>query len=148
MTVEALIFMVLGLLAVGFILKAAAGGDTKRKSDKRVLEKEVLAADAGAENGGGNDIGNGNGNGNGNDHSFDPDVITKELETLHSRQDAAPTAELQAIGDVAAMRRAQILVDKGQIIEAVEYLRENAGYDMKTAVEAVDSLGRKVYPSD
>jgi hypothetical protein len=75
-------------------------------------------------------------------------VITKELERLPERRDAAPTAELQTIGDIDAIQRAHILVDKGQIIEAVKYLVDNAGYDMHRAVDAVDSMGKKVYPSD
>ncbi len=129
MTVEALIFMTLGLLAVGLIIRAATSSSSRRKSDI-VLNKH------------------GSGNGNGNGHGLELDVITKELEVVPVRRDAAPTAELQAIGDIDAVQRAQTLVDKGQIIEAIRYLCDNAGFEMKKAVDMVDSMGKKVYPAD
>lgn len=135
MTVEALIFIVLGLIAIGFILKAASTSSPKQKSGlelkKSIGEKSKLSGPL-PDNG----------------HALDSDIITKELEVVHARRDAAPTAELQAIGDIDAFQRAQILVDKGQIIEAVKYLCDNAGYDMKKAVDAVDSMGKKMYPAD
>lgn len=129
MTVEALIFMVLGLLAVGFILKAVSSSSTKQKSN--IVSKI-----------------DGDGDRQGLRPGPDLDAITKELEVLPVRRDAAPTAELQAIGDIDAIQRAHTLVDKGQIIEAIKYLCDNAGYDMKKAVDAVDLMGKKVYPSD
>lgn len=134
MTVEALIFIVLGLLAAGFILKAASSSSTKRKSN--ISDRQGLVQ------------GRGDGEGHGQGHGIDLDVMTKELEVAPVRRDAAPTAELQAIGDIDAIQRAHTLVDKGQIIEAIKYLCDNAGYDMKKAVDAVDLMGKKVYPSD
>lgn len=131
MTVEALIFIALGLLAVGFILKAAAASSTKRKSGI-ALQKNI-----------GDKL-----KPSGPLPESESDVITKQLESVPVRRDAAPTAELQAIGDIDAIQRAQILIDKGQIIEAVKYLCDNAGYDMKKAVDLVDSMGKKVYPAD
>ncbi len=124
MTMEAIIFMGLGLLAVAFIFKMASANSVNKKNSSKL---QVV---------------------NGNGNALDIDEITKELERLPQRRDAAPTAELQTIGDIDAFQRAQILVDKGQIIEAVKYLVDNAGFDMTKAVNAVDSMGKKVYPAD
>jgi hypothetical protein len=121
---EAIIFMGLGLLAVAFIFKMASANSVNKKNSSKL---QVV---------------------NGNGNALDIDEITKELERLPQRRDAAPTAELQTIGDIDAFQRAQILVDKGQIIEAVKYLVDNAGFDMTKAVNAVDSMGKKVYPAD
>lgn len=118
MTVESLVFIALGLLAVGLILKMAAARTSSRKPDATsALERLTDAAR--------NPAG--------------------EAELL---RDAAPTAEMQVIGEGHAKQMAQILVSKGQVIEAVKVLRENAGYDMEKAVATVDSMGKKVYTAD
>ena len=124
MTVEAVIFIGLGLLAFGLILKALSASNVSKKNSAALQPAT------------------------GNGHALVTDEITKELERLPQRRDAAPTAELQVIGDIDAFQRAQLLVDKGQIIEAVKYLVDNAGFDMTKAVNAVDSMGKKVYPAD
>lgn len=189
MTVEALIFITLGLLAVGMILRAATSSSAKRKSDigfkksisvqlnlsgplpdrfeanlngyieskKKIEALKYVRETTGLGLKDAKDIVDwvfsGKSlhsllSGNGNGHGLDVDVITKELEVVPGRRDAAPTAELQAIGDIDAVQRAQTLVDKGQIIEAIRYLCDNAGFEMKKAVDMVDSMGKKVYPSD
>lgn len=210
MSVESVIFMALALLAVGFILKAAAGGSSQQKSAKhkeqmsqiRVrlklsekqleeLEKEIerliekgqlieavkhvrgktsldlrdskaivdwvkdgktlkifLSADAESDSNGNHDGTNGKDTGSNSDNRNKLYVnVLSAAQEPHLR-DSAPTAEMQAISDVDAMQRAQILVSKGQVIDAVKVLHENAGYDLKKAAETVDAMGKKVYPSD
>lgn len=62
--------------------------------------------------------------------------------------DMGSTAEFTALSDTDAIQMAQILVNKGLVIEAVKVLRENAGYDMKKATDVVNSMGKKVHPAD
>ncbi len=194
MTVESVIFIALGLLAFGLILKAAAASGSKHKSDKKSqknlpgqdrqpilklagplpdgfetdLQKfldskqliEAIKYVRTATNldlrdakqlvdwvNGGKDLHDllpGNGNGRGQKAS----IVKAPIDSSQAYTDAGPTAELQAISDNDAMQRAQILVSKGQVIEAVKVLHEDAGYDLKKATDTVDSLGKRVYPSD
>jgi hypothetical protein len=128
MTVEAMIFIALGLLAVGLILKKACRRSSTRKVDRGgKTRSEVVPALSSA-----------------NSQMQKAPGAPPDL----MQRDAAPTAEMQAIGDSHAMAMAQILVSKGQVIEAVKVLHENAGYDMEKAVAAVDSMGKKVYTAD
>lgn len=194
MTVESLIFITLGLVAVGLILKMAAAKTSSRKPDTKTLRylqatlklseplpedfEENLAqmVDSGKyinamkyirENTkldlksskklvdllkSGKKLSSvigissadsaleqlTNAAGKSSSPSYDPALL----------RDAAPTAEMQVIGEGHAMQMAQILVSKGQVIEAVKILRENAGYDMEKAVATVDSMGKKVYTAD
>jgi hypothetical protein len=126
MTVESLVFLALGLVAVGLILKMAAAKTSSRKPDKgsnkpTAYEQLTAAAKSSA---------------------------TTPPSDPAGLRDAAPTAEMQVLGDSHAVAMAQILVSKGQVIEAVKVLHENAGYDMEKAVATVDSMGKKVYASD
>ena len=190
MTVEALVFIALGLLAVGFILKIASGNSSRRKQDTRSLKaklescpplprefeaevsklveskklinaikyvREITKLDlrdskelvdlvkAGKSL---HDLCpekvNGNGNGNGNEL----EVSSVGKETTPDDRDSAPTAELQTIDNIEAIQRVQILISKGQTIEAVQYLCDNAGYDKKRALALVETMGKKVYSSD
>jgi len=127
MTVEALIFIVLGFVAVGFLIKALASRSGQLKSDTASGKPVLSTAGAG--------------------QPLKVNTVSAARENDHMR-DAAPTAEMQAIGDSHAMAMAQILVSKGQVIEAVKVLHENAGYDMEKAVAAVDAMGKKVYTAD
>ena len=141
MTVEAVVFIALGLLCVGVMVKIAAGSSSKRNSDTNSPQtgekKEVAPAK-----------GNGNGNGNGNGQGKELEVGTVGKEKTPDDKDTAPTAELQTIDNIEAIQRVQILISKGQTIEAVQYLCDNAGYDKKRALALVESMGKKVYSSD
>lgn len=95
-----------------------------------------------------NGRGHGNGNTGGNGHGMELEVKTVGKGNDPDYRESPPTAELQTIDNIEAIQRVQILISKGQTIEAVQYLCDNAGYDKQRALALVETMGKKVYSSD
>ncbi|HNB22364.1 MAG TPA: hypothetical protein PKZ32_08100 [Candidatus Melainabacteria bacterium] len=92
--------------------------------------------------------GNGNGDRGGTGHGNALEVSTVGKGNTPDDRESPPTAELQTIDNIEAIQRVQILISKGQTIEAVQYLCDNAGYDKSRALALVETMGKKVYSSD
>ncbi len=92
--------------------------------------------------------GHGNGNSGGNGQGKELEVRTVAKGNDPDYRESPPTAELQTIDNIEAIQRVQILISKGQTIEAVQYLCDNAGYDKQRALTLVETMGKKVYSSD
>lgn len=138
MTVESLVFIGLGLLVIVLFVKIAIDENTRRK-------QLVPSAEKGVTNNA-SSTGNSNGREIESIQNLEVDIVGKEKQ--RTAKECAPTAELQTIDNIEAIQRVQILISKGQTIEAVQYLCDNAGYNKERALALVDSMGKKVYSSD
>jgi hypothetical protein len=145
MTVESLVFIGLGILVVVLSVKVAIAENAKR--NHAVATGQDLQ-DFSPTNSNRIDSSNGIENDKESGHIKDLEVSTVGKEKTPAGKECAPTAELQTIDNIEAIQRVQILISKGQTIEAVQYLCDNAGYDKQRALALVDSMGKKVYSSD
>lgn len=138
MTVESLVFIGLGLLVAVFLVKIAIDENNKGKHPAPSEEEGVTSSANSAGSNNGSEI----------EHIQNLGVHIVGKEKHRSAKECAPTAELQTIDNIEAIQRVQILISKGQTIEAVQYLCDNAGYNKERALALVDSMGKKVYSSD
>lgn len=138
MTVESLVFIGLGLLVTVLLVKIAIAENTR-------IKQLVPSAGKGVTNSA-NSTGNSNGREIEHIQNLEVHIVGKEKH--RAAKECAPTAELQTIDNIEAIQRVQILISKGQTIEAVQYLCDNAGYKKDRALALVDSMGKKVYSSD
>lgn len=138
MTVESLVFIGLGLLVIVLLVKIAIDENTRRKQLAPSAGKGVTNSAKSTGNSKGREI----------EHIQNLEVHIVGKEKHRAAKECAPTAELQTIDNIEAIQRVQILISKGQTIEAVQYLCDNAGYNKERALALVDSMGKKVYSSD